>query len=225
MIVRVLQHHPAEGLGTIARALEARGLGWETVRAFAGEPVPRDLEGVGGLVVMGGPMGVYERDRHPFLDDEMRLIERAMRDDKPVLGVCLGSQLVAAVLGAEVRASGRQEIGWFPVRLSPDAASDPLLARAPETFVPLHWHGDVFDLPRDAIALASSEMTPIQAFRYGARVHGFLFHLECTEEQLHAMTREFGDPSGVVEQAHERIAALEQIACTIFSRWAESAEG
>ncbi len=98
--VWVIQHHPVENLGRIADALAASALVWQYVRSFAGQPVPKDMKGAGGLIVMGGPMGVYEQDRYPFLRDEMRLIEAALKDRRPVLGVCLGSQLLAAALGA-----------------------------------------------------------------------------------------------------------------------------
>lgn len=223
----VLQHHPIENLGTIADALEGAALAWQYVRTFDGHPVPRDMKGAGGLIVMGGPMGVYESERYPFLADEMRLIESAIRENKPVLGVCLGSQLVAATLGAKVAPGPRKEIGWYPVRLAPDAASDRLLTGIPKEFVALHWHGDVFDLPRGAVTLASSDMTPLQAFRHGDNVYGFLFHIESTVQQVHAMAREFADEvkqagadgAAIVEQAADNIDALAQIADTIFSRW------
>ncbi len=87
----VMQHHPVENLGRIAEALAASALAWQYVRSFAGQPVPKDMKGAGGLIVMGGPMGVYEQDRYPFLRDELRLIEAALKDGRPVLGVCLGS--------------------------------------------------------------------------------------------------------------------------------------
>ncbi len=224
----VLQHHPIENLGTIADALEGAALAWQYVRTFDGHPVPRDMKGAGGLIVMGGPMGVYESDRYPFLADEMRLIEAAIREHKPVLGVCLGSQLIAATLGAKVAPGPRKEIGWYPVRLAAEAANDRLLGGIPREFVALHWHGDVFDLPRGAVALASSDMTPLQGFRYAENVYGFLFHIESTEQQVHAMAREFADEvkqagadgARILEQAEENIEALSEIADTIFSRWA-----
>lgn len=224
----VLQHHPIENLGTIADALEGAALAWQYVRTFDGHPVPRDMKGAGGLIVMGGPMGVYESDRYPFLGDEMRLIESAIRENKPVLGVCLGSQLIAAVLGAKVAPGPRKEIGWYPVRLAPEAKNDRLLSGLPGEFTALHWHGDVFDLPQGAVALASSAMTPLQAFRYGENVYGFLFHIEATEQQVHAMTREFAgevkqagaDAAAIIEAAEVNLPPLSEIADRVFTRWA-----
>src|SRR5215831_3384402 len=123
-IVRVLQHVAPEGPGRIAAALEARGCSIAVTRIDLGEAVPRSLDGIAALVVMGGPMGVYEADRYPHLLEEQRLIEAALRDCTPVLGVCLGSQLLAATLGARVYPGAQKEIGWFPVGLKKDAIAD-----------------------------------------------------------------------------------------------------
>src|SRR5216683_5273579 len=123
----VLQHHPAENLGAIAEALEEAALAWQYVRVFDGHPIPDAMKGAGGLIVMGGPQTVYQLDRYPYLRDEMRLIESALEEHKPILGVCLGSQLLAATLGAQVRRGERREIGWYPVRLADSARDDRLL--------------------------------------------------------------------------------------------------
>lgn len=228
----VLQHHPVENLGTIADALEGAALAWQYVRIFEGHRVPKDMKGAGGLILMGGPMGVYESDAYPFLADEMRLIENAVKEDKPVLGVCLGSQLVAAALGAKVSKGARREIGWHRVRLSADAGGDRLLRGVPQEFNGFHWHGDVFDLPRGAVALASSDLTPIQAFRYGAKVYGFLCHLEVSEASVRAMVREFTDESKhaglraeILANTGDNVEALSAIAETVFSRWAGPIQG
>ncbi len=226
--ILVLQHHRVETPGTIADALAGAGLSWDSVRTFDGEPVPRDLAGINGLVVMGGPMGVYETARFAFIRDELALIESALKVRKPVLGVCLGSQLLAAALGANVRAGGTRELGWHQVRLSSEAKEDRLTRGLPQTFTAFHWHGDVFDLPRGAVALASSAMTPIQAFRYAESAYGFLFHMEVTAEAVAAMVREFGDEArgagadadGIIAATARHIPELSSLAATVFSRWA-----
>src|SRR5260221_3932023 len=134
-IVRVLQHVAPEGPGLIGDALAARGIGVAVTRADLGEPVPVDLDGAVGLLVMGGPMGVYEADRYPYLAAEQRLIERALRADVPALGICLGSQLLAATLGARVGPGPRKEIGLLPVTRRAATDDDPLLGGAPSAFM------------------------------------------------------------------------------------------
>ncbi len=227
----VIQHHPVENLGSIAEALEGAALAWQYVRTFDGQPVPKDMKGAGGLILMGGPQGVYEADEHPYLKDEMRLIESALKDDRPVLGVCLGSQLLAAALGAKVYKGTRREIGWHPVKLTSEAKDDRLLNGVPDQFTAFHWHGDIFDLPRDSVALASSELTPIQAFRHADKAYGFLFHLEVTEMSVHAMVREFTDATKhaslreSILDGIENVEPLAQVAETVFGRWARPIQG
>jgi GMP synthase (glutamine-hydrolysing) len=228
----VIQHHPVENLGSIADALEGAALAWQYVRTFDGQPVPQDMKGAGGLILMGGPQGVSETEQHPFLKDEMRLIESALKDDRPVLGVCLGSQLLAAALGAKVYQGARREIGWHPVRLTTEARNDRLLKGVPEQFTAFHWHGDVFDLPHDSVTLASSEISPIQAFRYGDKAYGFLCHLEVTEASVHAMVREFTDEvkhasmrADILGGIDDNVEPLAEIAETVFGRWARPIQG
>jgi GMP synthase (glutamine-hydrolysing) len=231
--ILVLQHHPAENLGAIADALEGAALAWQYVRVFDGHPIPKDVKGLGGLIVMGGPQTVYQLDRYPYLRDEIVLIESALKADKPLLGVCLGSQLLAATLGAEVRRGEQCEIGWFPVRLSDAAKDDRLLRGLPAEFVAAHWHSDVFDLPKDAVTLASSARTPVQAYRYGAKAYGLLFHAEMTREIMTALVDEFGeglkrvgiDGDAIVVEAERHLPALGKIGDTIFGRWAGPIQG
>ncbi len=231
--VWVLQHHPAENLGAIADVLESAALAWQYVRVFDGHPVPADMKGAGGLIVMGGPEAVYQLDRYPYLRAEMALIENALKAGRPVLGVCLGSQLLAATLGANVRRGAQKEIGWYPVRLRPETKDDRLLRGLPEEFVACHWHGDIFDLPAGAVPLASSELTELQAFRYGDRAWGLLFHAEMTQQIVAALVNEFGeglkrvgiDGDAIVASAPRHLAGLGSIADTIFSRWAAPIQG
>jgi GMP synthase (glutamine-hydrolysing) len=232
--VVVLQHHPVEALGNIAGALEGCALAWQYVRIFDGQPVPRDLKGAGALIVMGGPMGVYQHERYPFIRDELKLIESAVAAKMPVLGVCLGAQMVAAALGAKVEKNpAGKEIGWHPVRLSPLARDDRLLRDADETVMPFHWHGDIFEAPAGAVALASSGRTPCQAFRYGDNVYALQFHIEVTRDGVAAMADAFArelerekiDAAAMVNQWNEHGAAIERLSDTVFSRWAGPIEG
>jgi GMP synthase (glutamine-hydrolysing) len=225
--VIVLQHEQVEGLGTIAEALSGEGILPRYSRAHAGDSIPKELGGSAGLIVMGGPMGVYEASRYPFLRDELRLIEKALARGAPVLGICLGSQLVAHALGAEVRPSGGKEIGWYPVRLREAAATDPLWKGTEPSFTAFHWHGDFFALPKDAIHLASSDFSPFQAYRSGT-AYGFLFHLEATEaivqDMVRAWPRELADEkldgAAIVGGAKEHLSSMRSIARRVFGRFA-----
>lgn len=225
--VLVLQHIAPETLGTIVDALELKGVSVQYIRVFQDEPVPKGMDGAAGLIVMGGPMAVRDQGRFPYLQDEMHLIEQAIKADKPVLGICLGSQLLASLLGARVTAV-KKEIGWSPVQLSPQAQQDPLWAGTPASFTAFHWHGDIFDLPPGAVSLASSETTQHQAFRHGTRAYGFLFHLEMTENMIREMIRTFSeelleqnlDGGWLIQKGGEYLPVMEKIGASVFGRWA-----
>ncbi|MGH9374702.1 MAG: type 1 glutamine amidotransferase [Terriglobia bacterium] len=226
--VVAIQHAECETPGLIEEALKAKGYSIESVRSFLGHPVPKEMGEAKGLIVMGGPMGVYESAGNPFLRDEMRLIERALHEGKPVLGVCLGSQLLAAALGSRVRKGAQKEIGWHAVTLAEHAREDPLLKGADPSFVAYHWHGDVFDVPAGAASLASSARTECQAFRYNRNAYGFLFHMEVTPEilkgMLHAFRKEIEEEhlsaDEIARGAAENLDRLKIIGRSVFSRWA-----
>ena len=226
--VLVLQHVECEPMGAIEGALRGAGLDFRYVRGYAGERVPVDIGDAPGLIVMGGPMGVYERDRYPYLGDEMRLIAQAVARGVPTLGVCLGSQLLAAALGAAVRPGPQREIGWYPVTRSEAGAADPLWGLLPERFVGFHWHGDVFDVPPGAVSLASSGLTVCQAFRYGPSSYGVLSHMEITETMVGdwtaAFTGELEDagltPGSILAGVPDHLPALQQGGRAFFGAWA-----
>jgi GMP synthase (glutamine-hydrolysing) len=226
--VIVLQHVQPETPGLIADALKSAGVALSTIHSAEGQPVPRQMDDAVGLVVMGGPMGVYEQVRYPFLRDELHLIERALRAEKPVLGVCLGSQLLAAALGTPVTPGKHKEIGWHRVTLTDAAATDPLWANVESSFMAYHWHGDVFDLPAGATPLASSKLTKCQAYRYGRAAYGVLFHMEVTDSIMRGMISAFADElraanidqQHIVDKAKHYLPALQTIGGLVFRRWA-----
>jgi len=226
--VWVIQHIHCETPGIIAEALDREGISIQSVRVFAGEQIPKEMGAAAGLIVMGGPVGVYEQDRYPFFRDEICLIEQALTEKKAILGVCLGSQLLAAVLGAKVAKGKQKEIGWYPVTLSRAAMADPLWKGIESPFTAYHWHGDVFEPPRGAEALALSALTPCQAFRYGKNAYGFLFHMEVTEKIIQEMVQTFADElrdeniSGrqITEIAESYLPRLREVGEIVFGRWA-----
>ena len=168
-----LQHVPFEGPGAFAAALTARGVSLERY-LVPQRGLPKDAGNM--LIVMGGPMSVNDPDS--WITEETEFIRSTILAGKPVIGVCLGSQFMAKALGAKVRSGKELEIGMTPVHLTKEGKSDPVFSACPETFDVFEWHGEIFDLPNDCVPLAGSEMAPLQAFRYGTRAYGLLFHLE-----------------------------------------------
>ena len=189
MKLLVLQHVAHELLGTLNPLLKRAGFRIRYVN-FARHPDAQpSLDGYDGLIVLGGPMSVNDADRLPHLTTELQLIEDAMRRDVPVLGICLGAQLIAKTLGAEVYRNPEKEIGWYDVSPTDDASGDPLLLPLQKTEKIFQWHGETFDMPRSARHLAYSFLCANQAYRYGAKVYGFQFHMEVDEPMIHRWLR------------------------------------
>ena len=186
----VLRHAQAEGVGLLGNALRERGIHHRALDIARGEPVPKDLRGLGGLIVLGGPMGAYQQDKHSFLRSESALIEKAIAAGRPVLGICLGAQLIAQVLGARVYPGDKPEVGWAPVTLSADGRDDPLFAGGEASLTVFHLHSDTYELPADGVNLATSRAYEQQAFRWGEIVYGFQFHLEFTESIIARLAQE-----------------------------------
>ena len=188
MRIHYLQHVAFEGLGSIAEWAREQGASIGCSRLFADEPLP-GLQEFDWLLVMGGPMNIYEEELYPWLRQEKALLKEAIAAGKIVLGVCLGAQLIADTLGAKVTRNRHREIGWFPLH-----AIHPTMAGIiPAQALVMHWHGDTFTLPPDAEPLAASEACPNQGFIYQGRVFGLQFHLESTPESLASLIAYSGD--------------------------------
>ncbi|MCB0346024.1 MAG: type 1 glutamine amidotransferase [Bdellovibrionales bacterium] len=177
MKISVLQNVDFEGPGAIADWAEQRRWDMEVVRAYAGDSVQR-AAGSELLVVLGGPMGVGDTDKFPWLESERNLISTEVSRGGRVLGICLGAQLLASAMGADVSSSPYKEIGWFPVRRITSAANCFMHDVLPEQFSAFHWHGDMFAVPTGAISLAESDGCPNQGFLFGNKALGLQFHLE-----------------------------------------------
>jgi GMP synthase-like glutamine amidotransferase len=180
-----LQHVPFEGPGAFTTALTKRGVSLDYA-LVPKEGLPHDTGDL--LIVMGGPMSVNDPDQ--WIADEAAFIRSALLAGKPVIGVCLGSQFMAKALGATVRSGKALEIGMTPVRLTKEGKTDPVFGASPESFEVFEWHGEIFDLPQDCVPLAGSDIAPLQAFRYGDRAYGLLFHVEMEETGIDSLCRE-----------------------------------
>lgn len=189
MRIHCIQHVSFEGLGSIAAWL-ARNRHTVT-GTLCEEPMTLpDVEAVDMLILMGGPMSVHDEGLFPWLRPEKEFVRRCIHAGKVVLGICLGAQLIAEVLGATVHPNPDKEIGWFPVQgLAPHDGGCFCFGN---TEMVLHWHGETFSLPEGATHLAASDACAHQAFQYGRRVIGLQFHLEATPESVEGMLQACG---------------------------------
>jgi GMP synthase (glutamine-hydrolysing) len=175
-----IRHVAFEDAGTLEGVLADRGIGLRYLEAGVDDLKPAKDADL--LLVLGGPIGIYETDRYPFLKDELATIEAAVKQSVPVIGICLGCQALAAVLGARVYPGKQKELGWDELALTEAGKASPLGVLDGKRI--LNWHGDTFDLPAGATRLASTPITPNQAFAYGPRVLALQFHVELPERDL-----------------------------------------
>lgn len=179
MNVHYLQHVPFEGLGSMETWFKNQGHTITVTHLYKNEELP-SIEDIDWLIVMGGPMGVEDQAIYPWLTEEKAFIKQAIDQNKILLGICLGAQLIADVLGAYIIKNSFREIGWFPIQLSEEAKATELGAALPNNFDVFHWHDDTFSIPDRAIPLASSEACLNQGFILNEKIFGLQFHLETT---------------------------------------------
>jgi len=230
----VFQHVPHEDLGTLDVLLRRAGFQVDTVRFWRDPDSRPNLNGCDGLVILGGPMGVYEDDKYPFIKPELKLIEDALKKRVPLLGICLGSQLIAKAAGSRVYKGNAKEIGWHDVSLTEDADNDWLFLGFPDRFRAFHWHGDTFDVPQGALMLASSDLFPNQVIKVGPAAYGIQFHLEVTEQMIRewitvnedelASLKGVVDPKAIIEETPERIEALNRLGSALGARFSRMVE-
>lgn len=185
MRLLMIQHVACEGPGLLADVFNRQG--WEVDTRYMDMPgtgLPNDLDDYQAFIILGGPMGAYEEANYPYLFQVQNLIKAALKNKIPTVGICLGGQLIARALGADVGPNPTQEIGWSPVRLMPEGKSNPLFNNMPASFSVFQWHGDTFALPQGAILLASGEACRNQAFVYAGHMWALQFHLEVTPAMI-----------------------------------------
>jgi GMP synthase (glutamine-hydrolysing) len=222
--VRVLafRHSSSDGLGLIAPVLDAHGIPWQCADLYEGPAAETCIADADTLILMGGSMSA--NDNVSFLNREIECVQAAVQVGKPVLGICLGAQLIAKALRAKVYANGKKEIGWAPVTFTDAARNDPLFCGHYSEVI-FHWHGETFDLPAGAELLASSAQCRHQAFRFGDRVYGLQFHLEVTPELIAQWCLE-DEACGAREATepidpHAHSARAMDLARLVFGRWCD----
>ena len=191
MKVHYLQHVPFEGLGSIECELKKKGHKITSTKLY-NEKITTSIKDVDWLIIMGGPMGIHDEKTYPWLLEEKLFIKKAISAGKIVLGICLGAQLIADVLGAKVYKNKYREIGWFPLNITPKIDNTILSKVFPKQFDTFHWHGDTFDIPDGAIAIAESEACKNQGFIFNNRVLALQFHLETTPESATGLVKNCG---------------------------------
>ena len=180
--ILVICHVAHEGLGSMEPLFKKKGVLFEYQSLATDDSLSIDHQKYSALIVMGGPMGVYQTEQYPFLETEVKIIRAFLAEGKPFLGICLGAQVLAKALGAFVGKNKQKEIGWYPLNLTDQAKDDPLFKKMKVTETVFQWHGDTFQIPQGAVCLASSPLCTHQAFRFGKNVYGLQFHVEMTKE-------------------------------------------
>jgi len=223
----IIRHIAYEGPGYFSEFLDNKGLSWHLVRVDEGEPVPDSVARFCAVVLMGGLMSV--NDPLPWIADELSLVRKAMDADIPVLGHCLGGQMIAKALGADITRNRVQEFGWHPIQCHRDADSDHWLTGLPDEFDAFHWHGETFALPPGARRLFSNQWCEQQGFAYGKSL-ALQCHVEMTDELIREwvaraspgeLNGEPSSPTGetILQQTPAKLAGMQKHADILYSHW------
>jgi GMP synthase (glutamine-hydrolysing) len=228
LILRQVAHELA---GTLEDALNKANLEFRYLDLFAESSPDIKLNQISGLAVMGGPMNVNDVQKFPYLAHETQWIRQAVGLGIPLLGICLGAQLIAKAMGARVYPNGIKEIGWYPLELSPAAAEDRLFSGCGPRLTVFQWHGDTFDLPPGAVHLAQSALCRNQAFRIGPSAYALQFHIEMTAEMIEdwltesvnakeLATVDYIDPKIIRQKTADELPGLQILADKVLGRFA-----
>jgi GMP synthase (glutamine-hydrolysing) len=189
----IIKHNSSEGAGLFEKILKEKGWDQDILPLYTGKELPDSVDSYDLILIMGGPMSANDEARYPFLKKELPFIRQGLKLGKPVMGICLGAQLMAKSLGAMVYPGPYKEIGWYFLNQTPSAKSDPLFSLLDSCFLVFQWHGETFDLPNGGICLAGNEAYPSQAFRFGEWAYGLQFHFEVTESMIKTWLGHWGE--------------------------------
>jgi GMP synthase-like glutamine amidotransferase len=213
MRLHSLEHVPFEDMAYIGQWAAGKKYTITKTHFYENYELP-GLNDFDALFVMGGPMGANDEDKYPWITEEKKFIERSIAANKIVIGICLGAQLIASVLGAKVYKNENSEIGWYPVRTTGSAQESLLFRTLPQEFMAFHWHGDAFDIPSGAIKMAESNGCANQAFEYNVKVVGFQFHLESTRDSINKLVENCSDEivdGAYIQSAEKMLRAVNEV--------------
>ena len=221
----IIRHIDIEGPGMLGEFLASKGIPMDFIGLEKGDRLPGDIGDYGFIVILGGPMNVYEEDKHPFLKDEDRLIKDAIKKEIPLLGICLGAQLIAKAAGAKVYANPVKEIGWYDISLTEEGLKDPFFNGLEREFPVFQWHGDTFSIPEGGQLLVSSSLCKNQAFKFRS-AYGLQFHVEVTPDIIKswidsyqtelALLKGIIDPVRIIEDTTKKLPGYISDSETIF---------
>ena len=220
--ILIIQHIDIETPGIILNFMKEKGISFDCIKI---ENDNTNLLDYDGLIIMGGPMSVNDKAQYSFIDQEIALVKHYLKLHKPILGICLGSQIIASALNSSIYRNSKQELGWHKISLS--QTNNTIFENLENNFLAFHWHGDIFDLPNNSIKLASSQISNIQAFVFQKNCYGLLFHLEVTKEIVENIVDTFKsdlvsesiDKSIILSDLEKKIKMINDNGKIIFNRW------
>ena len=220
--ILIIQHVDIETPGIILNFMTEKGISFDCIKI---ENDNTNLLDYDGLLIMGGPMSVNDKAQYSFIDQEIALVKHYLKLHKPILGICLGSQIIASALNSSIYRNSKQELGWHKISLS--QTNNTIFENLENNFLAFHWHGDIFNLPDNSIKLASSKISNIQAFVFQKNCYGLLFHLEVTKEIVEDIVEIFEsdlvsesiDKSNILSDLEEKIEIINDNGKIIFNRW------
>ncbi len=225
--ILIIKHIEIEGPGSIEEFFRNTAWNLKIINLGKGEKFLDSLQDIEAIISLGGPMNVYEETRYPFLKNENAFLRKVLKEEIPVLGICLGAQLLAKACGAKIRKADTKEIGWYKVNLTDGGRCDPLFAGLPKELTVFEWHADTFEIPKGAQLLAESESCPNQVFRFGKNAYGMQFHIEVTPNMIETWINQYAkeeiaevDGKNMLIEAYKRNEIFQRQADLIYLNFA-----
>ena len=224
----MFQNEECEHLGVFSKILNENNISYQYIKLYEEEEIP-NLNDYSAIIILGGPMNVYEERKYPFLKKENSSIKEALKINKPMLGICLGAQIIARAAGAKVYPAKRKEIGWFTLNLTTGGIENDVFRGLERQFTVFQWHGDTFDMPTGSNKLVTSNLIPNQAFSIGKTTYALQFHLEVTKQMILVWMKRYEDelaslkgeidPDKIIKYSEQYIKSLNNRAFLLFSNF------